>query len=145
MNIKRILSAILAGLLLTGSLSACATGDDTPEGTKPSTQTTAPAEEEETELRDNLPDDLDFGGDLTHFFTLCLIGLQLAIYRAAPLPRRDRTVFFTTLAMALIYVAALAVALGAGLGLLWSLVIPLTAPAVYLVVKLILDRVTAKG
>ena len=63
MNIKRILSAILAGLLLTGSLSACATGDDTPEGTKPSTQTTAPAEEEETELRDSLPDDLDFGGD----------------------------------------------------------------------------------
>lgn len=89
--------------------------------------------------------DLDFGGDPAHFLFLCLIGLQLAVYRAAPLPRRDRTVFFTTLALVLTYVAALAVALGAGLGLLWSLVLPLISPAVYLLVKLILDRVTAKG
>ena len=89
--------------------------------------------------------DLDFGGDPTHFLFLCLIGLQLAIYRAAPLPHRDRTVFFTTLALALTYVAALAVALGAGLGLLWALVIPVVSPAVYLIVKLVAERVTAKG
>lgn len=89
--------------------------------------------------------DLDFGGDPTHFLFLCLMGLQLAIYRAAPLPRRDRTVFFTTLALALTYVAALAVALGAGLGLLWALVIPMVSPAVYLIVKLVAERVTAKG
>lgn len=82
-----------------------------------------------------------FGGDPTHYLFLCLVGLQLAIYRADPLPKRDRTVFFTTLALVLTYVAALAVALGAGLGLLWTLVLPLTAPAVYLAVKLILDRV----
>jgi hypothetical protein len=89
--------------------------------------------------------DLDFGGDPTHFLFLCLMGLQLAVYRAAPLPRRDRTVFFTTLALALTYVAALAVALGAGLGLLWALVIPVVSPAVYLIVKLVAERVTAKG
>jgi hypothetical protein len=89
--------------------------------------------------------DLDFGGDPTHFLFLCLMGLQLAISRAAPLPRRDRTVFFTTLALALTYVAALAVALGAGLGLLWALVIPVVSPAVYLIVKLVAERVTAKG
>ena len=63
MNFKRTLSALLAGLLLAGSLTACATGDDTPADTKPWVQTTAPAEEVETELRDNLPDDLDYGGD----------------------------------------------------------------------------------
>ena len=63
MNTKRILSAILAGLLLAGSLTACATGNAPPADTKPSTQTTSPAEEGETELRDNLPDDLNFGGE----------------------------------------------------------------------------------
>ncbi len=86
---------------------------------------------------------LDFGGDPANYLFLCLTGLQLAVYRASPLPRRDRNVFFTTLALALTYVAVLAVALGAGLSLLWSLVLPLTSPAVYLAVKLILDRVTA--
>ena len=61
MNTKRILSAILAGLLLAGSLTACATGDDTPtDETKQPVQTTA-AVEEETELSDNLPKDLNFG------------------------------------------------------------------------------------
>ena len=63
MNFKRTLSAILAGFLLAGSLSACATGDDTPEDTKSTAQTTAPVEEGETELSDNLPDDLNFGGE----------------------------------------------------------------------------------
>ena len=62
MNFKRTLSAILAGLLLAGSLTACATGDDTPEDTKSTAQTTAPVGEGETELSDNLPDDLNFGG-----------------------------------------------------------------------------------
>ena len=63
MNVKRTLSAILAALLLAGSLTACATGNAPPADTKPSTQTTSPAEEGETELRDNLPDDLNFGGE----------------------------------------------------------------------------------
>jgi hypothetical protein len=70
--------------------------------------------------------------------------LGLAVYRLAPLPRRDRSVFFTTLTLALIYVAALAIALGAGLGLLWSLVLPLTAPAIYVTVKSVLDRAAGK-
>ena len=85
----------------------------------------------------------DMGGDPAHFLCLCLLGLQTVVYRLAPLPRRDRTVFFTTLTLVLIYVAALAVALGAGLGLILSLVLPLLSPALYLAVKLILDRVTS--
>lgn len=87
---------------------------------------------------------VDMGGDPTHYLTLCLAGLGLAVYRLAPLPRRDRSVFFTTLTLALIYVAALAIALGAGLGLLWSLVLPLTAPAIYVTVKSVLDRAAGK-
>jgi hypothetical protein len=87
---------------------------------------------------------VDFGGDPVHYLTLCLLGLQPAIYRLSPLPRRNRSVFFTTLLLALSYVAALAIALGAGLGLLWSLVLPLSTPALYVAVKLVLDRTTGK-
>jgi len=71
---------------------------------------------------------------------LCLVGLQLAIYRSSPLPRRDGTVFVTTMALLLFYVAVLAVALTAGLYPLWALAIPLASPAVYLMVFLILKR-----
>ena len=79
--------------------------------------------------------DVDFGGDMAHFLFLCLAGLQLALYRSVPLPRRHRTVFFTTLALVLVYVAALAVALASGLHLLWALAIPPACPAVYLAVS----------
>ena len=89
--------------------------------------------------------DVDFGGDLSHFLFLCLVGLQTAIYRSAPLPRRHSTVFFTTLALVLVYVAALAVALAAGLRLLWALVIPLACPATYLAVRAVLKRTKRAG
>ena len=61
MNKKtRFLSALLAGLMLVGSLAACATtGDDTPDDS----QGTQSVTEEETGLSDNLPDDLNYGGD----------------------------------------------------------------------------------
>ena len=75
------------------------------------------------------------GGDMAHFLFLCLAGLQLALYRSVPLPRRHRTVFFTTLALVLVYVAALAVALAAGVYPLWALAIPPACPAVYLAVS----------
>ena len=60
---KKTLAAILAALMLAGSLTACATGDDTPDDTKAPAQTTAAAIESETELRDSLPDDLNYGND----------------------------------------------------------------------------------
>jgi hypothetical protein len=84
--------------------------------------------------------DADFGGDMSHFLLLCLVGLQTVIYRSSPLPRRDRTVFFTTMALALAYVAALAVALSAGLRPIWALAVPLASPVLYLAVKAIARR-----
>ena len=90
--------------------------------------------------------DADFGGDMSHFLLLCLVGLQTVIYRASPLPRRDRTVFFTTMALALAYVAALAVALSAGLHPIWALAVPLASPLLYLAVRPIVKHaVTRKG
>ena len=90
--------------------------------------------------------DLDFGGDMSHFLLLCLVGLQTVIYRASPLPRKDRTVFLTTMALILIYVAALAVALSAGHHPIWALAVPLTSPVLYLAVRPIVKHaVTRKG
>ena len=85
---------------------------------------------------------MEFGGDLSHFLFLCLVGRQLAIYRSLPHPRRDSTVFLTTMALMLVYVAAVAIALTAGLYPLWALAIPLVTPVAYAIGILI---VKAKG
>ena len=60
MTYKRILSALLACLLLCGSLAACAKGDEGSDETKASTSVET---EEETAMQDDLPADLNFGGD----------------------------------------------------------------------------------
>ena len=86
----------------------------------------------------------EFGGDLLYYGLLCTFALQLAIYRSDRLPRRDSTVFFTTLALALAYVGALAAALGSGLSLMWALLLPLVAPTVYLAARLVLGRVLGR-
>ncbi len=62
MKAKRILASLLAALMLAGSLTACANEDD-PADTKAPGQTTEAVSEGETELTDNLPDDLDFNDD----------------------------------------------------------------------------------
>ncbi len=59
----RIISAFLAVLMLTGSLSACGTPADQPSDTLPNDQTTGSVEGQETELTDDLPDDLYYNGD----------------------------------------------------------------------------------
>jgi hypothetical protein len=89
--------------------------------------------------------DVDFGGDLSHFLFLCLVGIQTVLYRLLPVPRRHRTVFFTTMALMLVYVAALAVALVAGIYPLWVLVLPLSAPVVYVTVRAIVKSKKRKG
>ncbi len=82
----------------------------------------------------------DFGGELTHYGLLCLLSLQLALFCTDRMSRRDPTVFFGTLAVVLLYVGALAGALGAGLALLWSLVIPAILGVAYGAVLYILRR-----
>ncbi len=74
---------------------------------------------------------VSFGADLTYYGLLCLLSLQIAIFRMDHPPRRDRTALLTTLALVLLYVGALAISLGAGLGLMWSLLLPLVAPLLY--------------
>ncbi len=77
MKTKRLLSAILASLLLASSLTACATSTDDPEDTKTPTQSTAVSGEDDTELKDNLPDDLDYKNDEVVFISRD-IGMGLA-------------------------------------------------------------------
>ena len=62
MKMKRVLCAILAGLMLTGSLAACATSEENPAETK---RQTGLSDETETQsiISSALPDDLDYDGD----------------------------------------------------------------------------------
>lgn len=64
MKQKRVLSFMLALLLLCGALTACA---EVEQGEEPQTNAKPVASEQEetgeTELRDRLPDDLNYGGD----------------------------------------------------------------------------------
>ncbi len=83
---------------------------------------------------------VEFGADLTYYGALCLLGLQLALFRTEHLPRRDRSVFFATLALVLLYVGALAVALAAGLHILWAIVLPPVMPLAYVAIRWLLNR-----
>ena len=60
-KITRILSGLLAASLLAGSLAACSVATDDPADTKGPDQTSET--EEEPGLHDNLPNDLNYGGD----------------------------------------------------------------------------------
>ncbi len=72
MKSKRTLSLLLALLLLGSSLVSCATGADDPIDTD--SQTTA-AEEEEDAIKDNLPADLNYGGDTITFISQYVEGI----------------------------------------------------------------------
>jgi hypothetical protein len=72
MKSKRTLSLALALLLLGGSLVSCASGTDDPIDT--GSQTTA-AEEDENAIKDNLPADLNYGGDTITFISQYVEGI----------------------------------------------------------------------
>ena len=61
MKATRILSLLLAVLMLTSSLAACSAGTDDPADTD--LKGTTADTEEDTGPRDNLPEGLDYGGD----------------------------------------------------------------------------------
>ena len=61
MKKTRILSAILAMLMLVGPLASCASGDGNTD--ESNTNDSSAATEEDTELKDELPDNLNYGND----------------------------------------------------------------------------------
>ena len=63
MNKTRMLAAFLAALMLLGSLASCGETIETPESAPAGTQADTPVTEVETELTDELPDNLNYGGD----------------------------------------------------------------------------------
>ncbi len=65
----RFLSSLLAALMLAGSLASCATGGETIDTDASAATTIAAVTEENTELRDELPDNLDYGGDEVTFIS----------------------------------------------------------------------------
>ena len=64
----RFLSLLLASLTLTSFFTACASQTDDQADTDPAF-TQAPLEEGETELRDNLPDGLNYNGEEINFYS----------------------------------------------------------------------------
>ena len=68
MKAHRILASLLAALMLTSTLTACANGDEPPAETKKPGQSTSAADEE-TDLTDNLPDNLNYGGETITFIS----------------------------------------------------------------------------
>ena len=61
MKLTRILAALLATLMLVGSLAACGDPVEEPDATTAPDGTAAATETQgETELTDDLPDDLDY-------------------------------------------------------------------------------------
>ena len=64
MKLTRILAALLALLMLVGTFAACGGPVEEPDTTIPDDTTAAATETEgETEITDDLPDDLNYGGD----------------------------------------------------------------------------------
>ena len=72
MKFKRILCALLASLMLAGVLASCATGSEDNPGEQ--TKDNAAVTEGESELRDNLPGNLNYGGDTVHIISRDLEG-----------------------------------------------------------------------
>lgn len=83
---------------------------------------------------------LPVGTEFAYFGALCLFGLQVVLFRAPDLPRKNRTVFLTTLALVLLYVGALAAALGGGLHPLVALFVPPVVAALGFLLLRILRR-----
>ena len=66
MTLKRSLSLLLATLMLTSALAACATDTESPTDTAPGGTTAST--ETDAGPRDNLPDGLDYGGETITFY-----------------------------------------------------------------------------
>ena len=88
--------------------------------------------------------DVNFGADLSCFAVLCLFATQLVLFLYSGLPKKSSAVFFTVLIFVCFYVGAVATALGAGLHWLWSLILPVTAPAAYLLTHYLVGRLGRK-
>ena len=74
MKCKRALSLLLALLMAGASLVSCANdGDDAAADSN--NQATETHSEEETEIQDNLPDDLNYGGDTITFISQYVEGI----------------------------------------------------------------------
>ena len=73
MKTTRPLCLLLSLLMLASVFTACATTDDTPGDD--TTSSTAAVTEADTGLKDNLPDDLNYGGDTITFISQYVEGL----------------------------------------------------------------------
>lgn len=86
-----------------------------------------------------------FGASTAYIAFLSLIGTQIVLFLTGHPSRRNRLTFVVILTMVCLYVGGLAVALGAGLHPLWSLLCPLVSPVAYLAVRCVFSMTRRLG
>ncbi len=72
-------------------------------------------------------------GDMAYYAALSLLGTQILLFATGHRPRRRRRGFFTLVLMVCVYVGLLSVALASGLHVIYSLLLPLLQPLLWLV------------
>ena len=88
------------------------------------------------------------GYPMVYFAVLTLMGGQLVAFLTGHPPRRSRLTFLIAMLIVCLCAGTLAVALGAGLGIMWCLVWPLLQSASFLAIRWLLvlkDRVGKKA
>ncbi len=79
-------------------------------------------------------------GDMAYFCALSLIATQIMIFVTGHMPKRKRVGFFVLVLMLCTYAGLLAVSLASGLHILWSLLLPLIQPVLWLISYAVLRK-----
>lgn len=80
-------------------------------------------------------------GDMAYFCALSLLATQIMIFVTGHMPKRKRVGFFVLVLMICAYAGLLAVSLASGLHILWSLLLPLIQPMLWLIGYVILRKI----
>ena len=88
---------------------------------------------------------VSFGADAAYFGLLSLLCTQLVLLLTGQPPRKSRSTFWIVLLLASLILGTLGVALGAGLHLLWCLILPILQPVAFLTGHLVGRVMTEKN
>lgn len=88
---------------------------------------------------------VSFGADAAYFGLLSLLCTQLVLLLTGQPPKRSRATFWIVLLLASLILGTLGVALGAGLHLLWCLILPILQPVAFFTGHLLARVATEKN
>ena len=88
---------------------------------------------------------VSFGADAAYFGLLSLLGTQLVVLLTGQPPKRGGSTFWIVLLLVALMLGTLGVALGAGLHLLWCLILPTLQPIAFFTGHLLARVITEKN